>query len=44
MLLLSFFVVFQTESVILDDVKNIMAQVLAKLHNEECTDLNEFLM
>lgn len=33
-----------SESVILDDVKKIMAHVLTKLHNEECTDLNEFLM
>ncbi|XP_005809347.1 nuclear GTPase SLIP-GC [Xiphophorus maculatus] len=33
-----------TESMILNDVKNIMTHVHAKLQNQETTDLNEFLM
>ncbi|XP_007573115.2 nuclear GTPase SLIP-GC-like isoform X1 [Poecilia formosa] len=33
-----------TESMIMNDVKNIMTHVHAKLQNQETTDLNEFLM
>ncbi|KAM4717665.1 nuclear GTPase SLIP-GC-like [Anableps anableps] len=33
-----------SESIILNDVKNIMTHVHAKLQNQENTDLNEFLM